>query len=247
MSGHSHWSSIKHKKAQTDNRRGKHFSKLAKNITSAARTGGGKPEDNLRLRYAIDKAKQYSMPRENIERAVKTGTGEIKTDKVFEEIVYEGYGPGGVALKIDIFTENRNRTAPEIRKVFERFGGQLGATGCVGWMFHQKGVIGIPVEGNDEDKVMEAALEAGAENMERAGEVFEVTTTPHSFEEVRKALETAGFKIEMAEVTQLPENFVKVDAKHAKSVMALMEALDEQEDVLNVYSNADFPEDMPEE
>ena len=243
MAGHSHWAGIKHKKALIDNKRGKLFSKLAKNIISAARQGGGNPEDNLKLRYAIDKAKSVSMPRDNIERAIKTGTGELDSDKQFEEIVYEGYGAGGVAIMLDILTDNRNRTAPEIRKLFEKHNGQLGATGCVAWMFDQRGLITIKAEGVDEDQLMEDALEAGAENMELSGDLFEITCQPSDFEDVSKALEAAGYAFEMAEVTFLPQNYVTVEPGSAKPVMNLMEALDDHDDVQNVYANADFPED----
>src|SRR5207244_1745334 len=201
MSGHSHWATIKHKKGAIDAKRGKLFSKLSRAIIIAPRHGGGDPEMNLKLRYAIDKARQVSMPKDNIERAIKRGTGEME-GMHFEEITYEGYGPGGVAIMVDVLTDNRNRTNGEVRKIFERGGGKLGSAGNVGFLFDRKGVFPVSAATHDEDKLLEVALEAGADDVKRDGDHFLVTCDPASFAQVQDALAKAGVKAENAEITQ---------------------------------------------
>jgi YebC/PmpR family DNA-binding regulatory protein len=243
MSGHSHWATIKHKKGATDAKRGKLFSKLSRAIIIAARHGGGDPEMNLKLRYAIDKARQVSMPKDNIERAVKRGTGEVE-GLIFEEIVYEGYGPGGVAILIEVLTDNRNRTASEIRKIFERSGGKMGSANSVGYLFERKGVFSVEASAIDEDKLMEIALDAGADDLKRAGSTFDITCDPSAFNHVQEALKKSGLTPVVAEISQVPKAPVDVDAETGKKVMRLMEALDDQDDAQNVYSNVNISEEM---
>jgi YebC/PmpR family DNA-binding regulatory protein len=245
MSGHSKWNSIKHKKAKVDAQRGKVFTRVIKELTVAARTGGGDPEANARLRTAIAGAKAANMPADNIERAIKKGTGELPGVS-YEEITYEGYGPAGVALMVDVMTDNKNRTVAEIRHIMSKNGGNLGASNCVAWMFHKKGIIAIPADGVNEDELMEIALEAGAEDMKREGDVFEIVTTPASFEDVRSTLEERGLAMERAELTMLPENTVKVGEKDAAKVLKIMDALENQDDVQNVHANFDISEDILE-
>src|SRR5438552_1739347 len=215
MSGHSHWATIKHKKGAIDAKRGKLFSKLSRAIIIAARHGGGDPETNLKLRYAIDKARQVSMPKDNIERAVRRGTGEME-GMVFEEILYEGYGPGGVAILVDVLTDNRNRTASEIRKLFERSGGKLGSAGCVAYMFERKGVFSVDAAGTDEDTLMGIALDAGADDLKRAGSSFEITSDPTVFNQVQEALQKNGLTPTVAEISQVPKVPLEVDAETGK-------------------------------
>ena len=242
MAGHSPWANIKHRKAAVDAKRGKLWTKLSKAIIVAARMGGGDPETNLRLRYAINDAKAVSMPKDNIERAVKRGTGEIEGGDV-EEIVYEGYGPAGVAVLCEILTDNRNRTAPEIRKVFDTWGGKLGATGCVAWMFERKGLFLVPAAKTDEEKLMEATLDAGADDIKREGEHFHITCPVESFSAVDKALAAAGIEPESKQLTRIPTNMVEVaEVETARSVLKLMEALDDHDDVQNVSANFTIPE-----
>jgi YebC/PmpR family DNA-binding regulatory protein len=243
MAGHSPWANIKHRKAAVDAKRGKLWTKLSKAIIVAARMGGGDPETNLRLRYAIADAKAVSMPKENIERAVKRGTGEIEGGEV-EEIIYEGYGPGGVAILCEIMTDNRNRTAPEIRKVFDSWGGKLGATGCVAWMFERKGLFLIPKGKTNEEKLMEATLDAGADDIKAEGEQhFHVTCPVESFNAVGEALAAAGIEPESKQLTRIPTNIVEVaEVETARSVLKLMEALDDHDDVQNVSANFTIPE-----
>jgi YebC/PmpR family DNA-binding regulatory protein len=242
MSGHSHWATIKHKKAAVDAKRGKHWSKLAKAIIVAAKHGGGDPDQNLRLRYAIDDAKAVSMPKENIQRAIKRGTGEID-GVVLEEVTYEGYGAGGVAIMCEVLTDNRNRTAPEIRKIFELSGGKMGGAGCVGWMFDNKGLIIIPAAGVDEDKLMEIGLEAGADDVKREGEAFNVICDPAIYRDVLKALTDAGIQPESSQVTRIAKNTVEVkDPEDARKILKLMERLDDHDDVQTVASNFDIPD-----
>jgi YebC/PmpR family DNA-binding regulatory protein len=243
MSGHSHWATIKHKKGAIDAKRGKLFSKLSRAIIIAARHGGGDPEMNLKLRYAIDKARQVSMPKDNIERAVKRGTGEVE-GLTFEEIVYEGYGPGGVAILVDVLTDNRNRTASEIRKIFERSGGKMGSAGSVGYLFERKGVFSVEASAIDEDKLMEIALDAGADDMKRAGSTFDISSDPSAFNHVQEALKKSGLTPLVAEISQVPKAPVDVDAETGKKVLRLMEALDDQDDAQNVYSNVNISEEM---
>src|SRR5437870_965913 len=204
MSGHSHWATIKHKKGAIDAKRGKLFSKLSRAIIIAARHGGGDPETNLKLRYAIDKAREVSMPKDNIQRAIKRGTGETE-GVTFEEITYEGYGPGGIAVMIDVLTDNRNRTGGEIRKIFERHGGNMGGPGCVGFLFERKGVILVDATTTDEDTLMGKALEAGAEDMKLDGPNFQITCDPAGFNTVKENLEKQGVKFVSAEITKLPK------------------------------------------
>jgi YebC/PmpR family DNA-binding regulatory protein len=243
MSGHSHWATIKHKKGAIDAKRGKLFSKLSRAIIIAARHGGGDPEMNLKLRYAIDKARQVSMPKDNIERAVKRGTGEVE-GMTFEEILYEGYGPGGVAVLVDVLTDNRNRTASEIRKIFERSGGKLGSAGCVGYLFERKGVFSIEASAVDEDTLMGIALDAGADDLKRSGTTFDITCDPSVFNKVQEALQKNGLTPVHSEISQVPKQAVDVDAETGKKVMRLMEALDDHDDTQNVYSNVNITEAM---
>ncbi|MEI6520653.1 MAG: YebC/PmpR family DNA-binding transcriptional regulator [bacterium] len=243
MSGHSKWANIRIKKGKVDAIRGKTFTRLAKDIIAAAKSGGGDPANNLRLRNAIVKAKESSMPADNIKRAIMRGTGEIE-GAAYEEISYEGYGPGGVAVMVHCFTDNRNRTAPEMRSAFKAVGGNLGETGCVGYMFEHRGVIVVPSEGTDEDTIMMAALDAGADDVKAVDEdYFEVYTSPGDVYKIREIIETAGIKVEDAEARMIPENTVTVTGKDAELVMKLIDNLEENEDVQNVYSNADIPED----
>jgi len=243
MSGHSKWHSIKHKKARVDAQRGKVFTRLIKELTVAARMGGGDPDANSRLRTAMAAAKAANMPADNIDRAIKKGTGELPGVS-YEEISYEGYGPGGVAILIDAMTDNKNRTVAEIRHMMGKNGGNLGANGCVSYMFHKKGIILVENEGVDEDELMETALEAGADDMVGYDDHFEITTEPSAFEDVRSAIEEAGFPIASAELSMVPDNTVKVSAKDAPKILRLMDALENQDDVQNVYSNFDIPEDI---
>ncbi len=243
MAGHSHWAGIKHKKALIDAKRGKHWSRLSKAIIVAAKIGGsGDPDANLRLRVAIDAAKAVSMPKENIQRAIKRGTGELDGGSL-DEVLYEGYGPGGVAVLCEVLTDNRNRTAPEIRKVFEISDGKLGGAGCVGWMFEKKGLFLVPADKTDEDKLMEIALEAGADDVRRSGDKFEVLCAPDAFGAVSQALAKAGIQPEVSEISRLPKNTVDVtDPDAARKILKLMNRLDDHEDVQNVSSNFNIPE-----
>lgn len=239
MSGHSKWSTIKHKKAAKDAKRGKIFTKLIKEITVAARMGGGDPKGNPRLRTAVLEARKSSMPNDTIDRAIKKGTGELEGVS-YEEIVYEGYGAGGVAVMVEVVTDNRNRTVAEIRNVFDKHGGNLGTTGSVGWMFTKRGLIAIERAGIDEDKVMEIALEAGADDVTDAGEMLEVYTTPEGFVAVKEALEAANVALASAEVTMIPSNMQAISGKPAEQMVRLLEALDDHDDVQKVSSNADI-------
>lgn len=236
MAGHSHWAGIKHKKAAVDNKRGKLWSKLSKSIIVAAKVGGGDPDANIRLRTAIADAKAVSMPKDNIERAIKKGTGELDGGNV-DEVLYEGYGPDGVAVMCEIFTDNRNRTAPEIRKVFEVHGGKLGATNCVAWMFDRKGLFLVDVDKTDEEELMEVAMEAGADDIRREGKQFEVLCEVDVYSDVSAALEDAGIETAAKEVTRIPSNTVDLDVDGARRVIKLMEALDDHDDVQNVSAN----------
>jgi len=242
MAGHSHWAGIKHKKALVDSRRGRLWSKLSKAIIVAARAGGGDPETNLRLRYAINDAKAVSMPKDNIERAIKKGTGELEGGSL-EEVIYEGYGPGGVAVLCEVLTDNRNRTAPEVRKIFELADGKLGATGCVAWMFDRKGLFLIPTSQIDEDKLIELALEVGADDVKREGENFEVTCQPDSFTDVRERFREAGVEPEYADICQIPKDTVELEAGDAAKMLKLMERLDDHDDIQNVSANFNIPEE----
>jgi YebC/PmpR family DNA-binding regulatory protein len=243
MSGHSHWATIKHKKGAIDAKRGKLFSKLSRAIIIAARHGGGDPETNLKLRYAIDKARQVSMPKDNIERAVKRGTGETE-GVTFEEITYEGYGPGGVAILVDVLTDNRNRTAGEIRKIFERSGGKMGSAGCVAYLFERKGLFSVEASAIDEDTLMGVVLEAGADDLKRSGSSFDITCDPAVFAQVKEALEKNNLTPGVAEITQVAKAPVDTDAETGAKVMRLMEALDDHDDAQNVYSSLNISEAM---
>jgi len=239
MSGHSHWATIKHKKGAIDAKRGKLWSKLSRAIIIAAKNGGGDPNMNLKLRYAIDKAREVSMPKDNIERAIKRGTGE-QEGVTFEELTYEGFGPGGVAILVDVLTDNRNRTSGEVRKLLERGGGKMGSSGNVAFLFERKGLIAVEAADVDEDKLMGVALDAGADDLKRQDTLFEVTTDPSAFTKVKEAVEGAGIKIANAELSQVAKAARDVDEETGKKVARLMEALDDHDDVQNVYSDANL-------
>jgi YebC/PmpR family DNA-binding regulatory protein len=242
MSGHSHWATIKRSKGAADAKRGKLFSKLARAIIIAAKHGGGDPDMNLKLRYAIDKAREASMPKDNIERAIKRGTGEGEGAH-FEEVAYEGYAPGGVAVLVEVTTDSRNRTASEIRKIFERSGGKMGAQGAVAYLFERKGLIVVDAKTIDEDRLMEVALDAGADDLNRVGDNFEITCDPAHFNKVRDALAAGKIAFTSAELTQLPKAPMDVDPDMAARVLKMMEALDEHDDVQNVYSTMNITEE----
>ncbi len=245
MSGHSKWSSIKHKKGAADAKRGKIFTKLIKEITVAARMGGGDPEGNPRLRTAIAAAKAENMPKENIERGVKKGTGELEGVS-YEEASYDGYGPGGAAVLVDCLTDNKNRSVADIKHIFERHGGNLGEPGCVTWIFDQRGLIVIEKDKVDEEQLIDLALEAGADDVTEEDTEFEVLTSPSKFETVRKAIEDAGFPYTLAEVTKIPKNTVKIEGKKAQQMINLMQAIEDHDDVSHVYSNFDIADDVME-
>jgi YebC/PmpR family DNA-binding regulatory protein len=239
VSGHSKWSSIKHKKALKDARRGKLFTKLIKEITVAARMGGHDINANPRLRTAVITARQNSMPADNIERAIKKGTGELE-GVTYDEVTYEAYGPGGVAILVQALTDNRNRTVAELRSIFQKHGGNLGTSGAVAWMFQKRGLITVERAGVDEDKVMEVALEGGAEDVRDSGDLLEVLTTPEQFEGVKAALEKGGVALASAEVTMMPQSTVAIAGKNAEHMVRLLEALEDHDDVQNVSSNMDI-------
>lgn len=243
MAGHSHWANISRKKSLIDAKRGKLWSKLAKAIIVAAKHGGPDPDANLRLRYAIDAAKAVSMPKDNIQRAIRTGTGELKGGDL-EESLYEGYGAGGVAVLCEILTDNKNRTAPEIRKIFEMCGGKLGGTGCVAYLFERKGLVRLPQAGCDEDTLMEVALEAGADDVKLSGDRWEVTCDPAAMAAVVDALGKAALAVESNEIVRIPTNTVDVDdVETARKVLTLMERLDDHDDVQSVSANFSIPDE----
>jgi YebC/PmpR family DNA-binding regulatory protein len=239
MAGHSKWKQIKRKKAVTDARRASAWTKIIREITVAAKAGGGDPSGNPRLRLAIDSARAVNMPKENIERAIKKGTGELDGAS-FEELTYEGYGPGGAAIFIEATTDNANRTVAEIRHAFSRNGGNLGASNSVGWMFDRKGQIYLDAARQDEDATLEAALDAGAEDLARDGDQYIVTTSPAAFHAVQDALKSRGIAIESAELAMIPKNTVKVEGVDAERILKLVESLEELEDVSKVFSNFDI-------
>jgi YebC/PmpR family DNA-binding regulatory protein len=241
MSGHSKWHSIKHQKGVADARRGQLFTKLTRELIIAAREGGGSPDMNFRLRLAVQKARDNNMPTDNIDRAVKKGTGEIEGGAL-TELTLEGYGPGGTAIMVNALTDNRNRTIQEVRSTFTRHGSSLGESGCVSWIFDSKGVITIKAEGVDADELALSAIDAGAEDVKVEDNYVEVYTTPEELEKVRKALEEQGMDIETSEVSMMPKNTVELDEKDATQALKLMEKLEENDDVQNVFSNADFPD-----
>ena len=244
MSGHSHWAGIKYKKAAADAKRGKIWSKVARMIIVAAKQGGGDPSANLSLRYAIDKAKAANMPKDTIEKAIKKGTGELEGVS-FEEVLYEGYGPSGVAVMVEALTDNRNRTGPEIKRVFEKHGGSLGTSGCVNWMFSKKGLITVNTANVDEEQLLEIALNAGADDMQNTGEVFEITCDPAAYEELKATLQEKEIATEVAEISMVPQSTIDIDDDHtAKRIISLMEAFEDHDDVQNTYANFDIPDEI---
>ncbi len=243
MAGHSKWANIKYRKMKEDAKRGRIFTRLTREIIVAAREGGGDPETNPRLRTAIAAAKAANMPKENIEKAIKRGTGELP-GVTYEEVTYEGYGPGGVAVIVEAITDNRNRTVSEVRYIFSKHGGSMGETGCVSWLFEKKGVITIKAQGLSEDDVLMVALEGGAEDLKVEDDTFQIITAPEDFEKVKEALERAGLPIEEAEVTLVPKNVVKVEGEKAEKVLKLMEALEGLDEVQKTYANFEIPEEI---
>ena len=244
MSGHSHWSGIKYKKAATDAKRGKVWSKVARMIIVAAKSGGGDPAANLSLRYAIDKAKAANMPKDTIEKAIKKGTGEVEGVS-FEEVFYEGYGPGGVAIMVEALTDNHNRTTPEIKRIFEKHGGSLGTGGCVNWMFSKKGLITVSTAEVDEEQLLEIALNAGADDMQNTGEVYEVTCDPGAYEKLKETLKEKEIPTQVAEISMVPQNTVPVNEERtAKKIISLMEVFEDHDDVQNTYANFDIPDEI---
>jgi YebC/PmpR family DNA-binding regulatory protein len=247
MSGHSKWSTIKHKKGAADAKRGKIFTRIIKEMTVAARMGGGDVDGNPRLRAAVAEAKASNMPKDNIDRAIKRGTGELEGVN-YEELTYEGYGPGGVAVMVETMTDNTNRTTPEIRHAFEKCGGNMGTPGSVRFQFERKGYFAVEKSAATEDRLMEVALEAGADDLQTLdSEIFEIYTTPDAFEQVRAALEKNKVPTVEAKIGQIPANLVKLDDQKSKQMMRLLEMLDDQDDVQNVWTNFDIPEEMMEE
>ena len=245
MSGHSKWSSIKHKKGAADAKRGKIFTKIIREISVVARFGGGDPEGNPRLRTAIATAKSVNMPKDNIERAIKKGTGELEGTH-YEESVCEGYGPNGVAILVNLMTDNKNRTMAEVRHAFTKYNGNIGTTNCVAWMFDKKGLIALDKDKVDEEKLMDVALDAGAQDISDEGTTLEVVTDSKDFETVKEALEKNGFEYLFAKITMVPQNTVKLDEKEAEQTLKLLEALEDSDDVQSVYANFDIPDEIME-
>lgn len=246
MSGHSKWAGIKHRKMAQDTKRGRIFTKLIREIAIAAREGGGNPEHNPRLRKAIDDARAANMPAENIKRAIQRGTGEIP-GVIYEEVVYEGYGPGGVAVIIEATTDNRNRTTQEIRRIFSEHGGNLGESGCVSWMFKKKGYLAVEKSKVAEDELISVALDVGAEDVHTDDEdLYEIITLAEEFEKVKKVLKEKNVPLSSTEITFLPQTYIKLEEKKAETMLALMNALEEHEDVKNVYANFDIPKAVME-
>ena len=245
MSGHSKWASIKHKKGAADAKRGKVFSRLNKEITVAARLGGGDPGGNPRLRSAIQAAKAENMPKDNMERAIKKGTGELEGAS-YEECNYEAYGPGGVAIMIDCLTDNKNRTVAEVKHLFERHGGNLGEPGCVSWIFEKKGLIVFERDSVEEERLLELALDAGAEDIKEEETQFEILTDPSDFESVKKAFDGEGLSYTVAEVSMIPQNTVSLEGRDAERMLNLIEILEEHDDINHVYANFDIPDEVME-
>ncbi len=245
MSGHSKWSTIKRKKGALDAKRGKIFTKLIKEITVAARMGGGDPESNPRLRTAIAAAKAENMPKDNIERAIKKGTGELEGTQ-YEELIYEGYGPGGVAVLVEVLTDNKNRSIAEVRHIFSKHGGSLGENGCVSWMFEKKGLLIFSKDQVSEDDVMAVALEAGADDIKETEKEYEVIVSPSEFETVKEAFDKAGIPYLMAEISMIPQNTVALEGKDAEKMLKLMDALEDSDDVQNAYANFDISDAIME-
>jgi len=243
MSGHSKWATIRRKKGALDAKRGKLFTKLIKELTIAAREGGGDPSGNPRLRLAVDNAKAANMPADNIERAIKKATGELEGTTI-SELTYEGYGPGGIAILVEVATDNKNRTVAEVRHIFSKQGGNMGESGSVAWMFEKKGIITLPIQGKSEDDILEIALNAGAEDMRTEDEYFEIQAEVESFESVRKALLDNTLTLDNASLQWIAKNTVNVAGENAEKMMKLIEALEDCDDVQNVYSNADFDEEF---
>ncbi|MFO7838214.1 MAG: YebC/PmpR family DNA-binding transcriptional regulator [Desulfosalsimonadaceae bacterium] len=243
MAGHSKWANIKHKKSAEDAKRGKIFTRLTKEIIVAARMGGGDPNANPRLRAAIQSAKSNNLPKDKVERAIKKGTGELEGVN-YEETTYEGYGPGGAAVLVDSMTDNKNRTVSDVRHIFSKHGGKLGENGCVDWMFDKKGWLAVKKADVDEETLMTVALEAGAEDMREEEENFEIITPPDAFEEVKAALKEAGISYEDAEITMLPQSYINLSGREAEQMYKLMDALDDNDDVQKVYTNADIPDEV---
>jgi len=244
MSGHSHWAGIKYKKAAVDAKRGKIWSKVARMIIVAAKSGGGDPAANLALRYAIDKAKAANMPKDTIEKAIKKGTGEVGAAN-FEEVLYEGYAPAGVAIMVEALTDNRNRTTPEIKRMFEKHGGSLGTGGCVNWMFSKKGLVTVSSEEIDEEQLMEIALDAGADDMQNTGEVYEITCDPDAYEKLKETLKDKEIPTQVAEISMVPQSTIPInDERTAKKIISLMEAFEDHDDVQNTYANFDIPDEI---
>ena len=241
MSGHSKWSSIKHKKAVVDEKRGKVFTRITKEITVAARAGGSDPDANPRLRTAVQSAKAVNMPQQNIQRAIKRGTGELPGVQ-YEEHTYEGYGAAGVAIMADVLTDNKNRTVAELRKIFSKNGGNMADSGCVNWMFHKKGLILVDSDKADEEKLISIVIDAGAEDIKTEEKNFEIVTAAKDFENVKNILEKNNIKFSMAEITMVPETTLKVEGKQAHQVLKLMEELDDQDDIQKTYANFDISE-----
>ncbi|MEE8329241.1 MAG: YebC/PmpR family DNA-binding transcriptional regulator [Thermodesulfovibrionia bacterium] len=245
MSGHSKWSQIKHKKANVDVKKGKLFSKISRELSVSAKTGGGNPEMNSRLRFAIEKAKDANMPADNIKRSILKGTGELP-GTAYEETAYEGYGPGGVALMLEVLTDNKNRTVSELRHIMSRYGGSMGEAGCVAWIFDKKGYILIDKKTIDEDNLMSIALDAGAEDIKNDPEEenYEIITAPEDIKNVKEFLEKKNIALNLSEVTLIPKNYVKLGTKDAEKMLKLMGALEEHDDIQNVYANFDIPDEV---
>lgn len=247
MAGHSHWANIQHKKAAVDRKRGKIFSKIARRIIAAAKQGGGDPDANIKLKYAIQAARAANMSNDQVSRAIKRATGEGSSGDSFEELVYEGYAPGGAAVLVEALTDNRNRTSGDVRSIFTKRGGNLGTSGSVAWQFARKSVVRVPAEGLTEDDLMLTVLEAGADDLERIGDVFEVRGAPEALGDLQKAIEDAGLETNAAEVSYFATEPVPVDDETGQKIADLLEALEENDDVQNVFTNADFPEGFGEE
>lgn len=243
MAGHSHWAGIKHKKEKEDKRRGKLFSKISKKIMSAVRRGGKDPDTNLDLQYAIEDAKDANMPKDNIERAILKGAGELEGQQV-EAVRYEGYGSGGAAVMVDALTDNRNRTSADVRKIFDEHGGKLGTNGCVAWMFETKGLVILDAEEWTEETLLDLAVEIGVEDFERAGGVFELTCPVDDFHGVREGLKERDIEFESAEITEVPLSYTDLDLKDGRKIVAMMEELDDNDDVSKVHSNFNLPEQL---
>ena len=246
MSGHSKWANIKYRKGAADLKKGKIFSKIAREITVAAKEGGGDIESNFRLRQVIEKARQANMPSDNVERAIKRGTGELPGVN-YEKVVYEGYGPGGVAILIEALTDNKNRTTSDIRNILSKKGGNMASAGSVSWIFHRKGLITVDKKSIDEDTLLTLAIESGAEDMKSEGNSFEIITSPENFEAVQKAVQNKNIPMLSSEITMLPSNYIKLEGQEAKRVLSLMDLLHSNDDVQQVYSNFDIPDEIIEE